>query len=77
MTIQIRIYTYRLRLVFGMGFFCLLRRSEFLPGAKGVQPAISWTQITFSNSQKRILSWNEVLEGNQEVAYIQGSGYLE
>ncbi len=67
----IQMHTYRLRLAFRMGFFCLLRRSEFLPGAKGVQPAISWNPITFSNAQKRILSWYEVLEGNQEVAYIQ------
>ena len=65
------LYTLRLKCIFQLGFYCLLRRSEFIPTARSRKECLRWNQVTFSDEKKKVIPFWDVARGQREPHFIQ------
>ena len=65
------LYTLRLKCIFQLGFYCLLRRSEFIPTASSRKECLRWNQVTFSDEKKKVIPFWDVARGQREPHFIQ------
>ena len=65
------LYILRMKCIFQLGFYCLLRKSEFIPTASSEKECLKWKQITFSDEKKKVIPFWEVAKGQREPHFIQ------